>query len=427
MTKFNHFILILIFCQVPKMLLSQNIFSEQQAMSYLDQNYYSLEPVEGIYNVDVSFSLPGLSCQRCNYTEYTSQNYDKVFIYKSDGIIYHYSLTKGKSTGVFVSKNNAKYSFAQRYSFKIEGINDGLRLSDVSLDEVSIYDNEFEILMTGELKKIMNYFGYSISRNLSIRCEVDRPLLDEMICYTYDVSFKYKRIFPTKDYTPQPQYECGTGFVVSNRGEILTNFHVLKDFYYSKYSGSSNPELKVYVQNSSSQLTEYKASIITVDSTSDLAIICIAEPTFRGFGKLPYRIKSGGNLGQNVFTLGYPFQDVMGNNIKLSSGMITGTTGIRDNDLSYTLDLNLNPGNSGGPLFNNSGDVIGIVSARLSDEALGMKVENVSYAIKSERYLSRFDKSNLTEIPSTLKNLSLEQKIQKIKPFIVIVKARGKY
>ena len=117
----------------------------------------------------------------------------------------------------------------------------------------------------------------------------------------------------------------------------------------------------------------------------------------------------------------------MGQNIKLSTGMITGTTGIGDNENAYTLDLNLNPGNSGGPLFNNNGDVVGIVNARLNDEAVGMKVENVSYAIKSEKFNWSLLQKKSPTIPNKLKTLQLEEKIKKIKPFIVIIKARGRY
>ena len=187
-----------------------------------------------------------------------------------------------------------------------------------------------------------------------------------------------------------------------------------------------NAELKVFVQGTNS-VNEYKAIVTWFDSIKDLATVSISDKNFNGFANIPYRIKTGANLGQNVFTLGYPLQDVMGFNIKLSTGMITGTTGVRDNDYAYTLDLNLNPGNSGGPLFNNSGDVIGMVEARSSEEAVGVKVENVSYAIKSETFFWPSLQKISETIPNILKTLSLEEKIKRIKPFIVIIKSRGKY
>jgi S1-C subfamily serine protease len=412
-------------------LVSQTITSESQAMSYLDQNYYDLEKIEGIYSVDVKFTRPTMYCQPCQYQNYTLRDFDKVGILKSSNKIYQYSYIKGKTTGTFTVENSGNTSMysskSNQYTYKIDGINDQFRLSSASYDKLGVYSSNFSISITGvEINKIRDFFGYESNRYLNITCDRDQSLSPyESVCYSYDVTFIYNRIFPTENYTPQAQYGYGTGFVVSNNPLVITtNYHVVQD--YQKYSNSTKSELKIIIQGNNIT-SEFKANILSVDPINDIAYLTISDDNFIGFSAIPYQIKTGANIGQSVFSLGYPLQNVMGQNIKLSTGMITGTTGLGDNENAYTLDLNLNPGNSGGPLFNNNGEVVGIVNARLNDEALGMKVENVSYAIKSEKFNGSLLQKKSPTAPNKLKALQLEEKIKKIKPFIVIIKTRGRY
>ena len=232
MKYFQQFTFIFIFCLLHYNLFSQSIITnEQQAMGYFDQKFFSLDKLEGIYNVDISFQRPKSLCERCEYKEYVLYNYDKVAIYRSNGRIYHYSIKKGKITGTFVSIND----FLDIYSFIIQGINDQVRLSELTLDNIILKDDHFEISSNAKIDKVRNYFGYESTRNLNIKCKgSDDPLLEsleEVTCYDYDVHFKYNKSFPPKDYTPQPQYEYGTGFVISPKESlILTNYHVVRDY-----------------------------------------------------------------------------------------------------------------------------------------------------------------------------------------------------
>src|SRR5262249_13383666 len=96
-------------------------------------------------------------------------------------------------------------------------------------------------------------------------------------------------------------------------------------------------------------------------------------------------------LGSSVFTLGFPEPDIQGFEPKLTKGDVNGLAGTRDDERYFQISVPVQPGNSGGPLFNESGAVVGIVTKRLNDLAMlsrsGMVGQNVNYALKSAAIL----------------------------------------
>ena len=87
-----------------------------------------------------------------------------------------------------------------------------------------------------------------------------------------------------------------------------------------------------------------------------------------------------------MFTIGYPSIQIMGFRPKYTRGEISALTGIKDDPTVFQTSVPIQPGNSGGPLFNEKGEVIGLTTASLSlhaIESLGAVPQNVNYAIKS--------------------------------------------
>ena len=112
------------------------------------------------------------------------------------------------------------------------------------------------------------------------------------------------------------------------------------------------------------------------DKNNDLAIVKIDDPSFTTLGEVPYALATGlADVGEEVLTLGYPLNAVMGDEIKLTNGIISSRTGFQGDASSYQLSVAVYPGNSGGPLFNAQGDVVGVVNARLPESA--------TYAVKA--------------------------------------------
>ena len=169
---------------------------------------------------------------------------------------------------------------------------------------------------------------------------------------------------PYTEQEQQPSHWSGSGIALGSK-VFATNNHVV--------DGATH--LYVYFPETKSK---YKAETITVDATNDLALVRITDPQFKGFPDIQYGFKKAlEDVGTEVFVLGYPRVDTMGEEVKLTTGVVSSRSGFQGNQSQYQVSAPVQPGNSGGPLFNDSGELIGIVSAKHTDGA-----ENVSYAVK---------------------------------------------
>lgn len=162
------------------------------------------------------------------------------------------------------------------------------------------------------------------------------------------------------------QASSGTGFAISSNGYIVTNYHVIE--------GAKSIEVKGINGNFKRKLS---AEIAVADEKNDLVILKINNPNFTTLGNIPYTLKQTlAEVGESVFVLGYPMTSTMGEEVKLTNGIISSKTGFQGDISMYQISAPVQPGNSGGPLFDKNGNLLGIVSAK------HMLAENASYAIK---------------------------------------------
>lgn len=204
----------------------------------------------------------------------------------------------------------------------------------------------------------------------------------------------------------------GTGFFIDAKGYIATNYHVI----------NNATEIEIDCINKG-QKKSYKAKVISSDKQNDLAIIKIEDQNFKSYTKLPYNFKTQiSDIGSNVFALGYPMAlSVMGEEIKFTDGKISSKTGFQGDITTYQISVPVQPGNSGGPLFDYDGNIIGVVSAKI------MAADNVSYAIKSS-YL----KNLLDVLPETINtpndqgisSITLTEKIKLLSDYVVLIKIK---
>ena len=185
----------------------------------------------------------------------------------------------------------------------------------------------------------------------------------------------------------------GSGFLLSSNGLIATNAHVVE--------GAKSIKVKFLGANG---VITYNAKIELKDARNDVAIIKIDDISFKDFESLPYSLEEKCNIGEKAFTIGYPLNDVMGTNYKLTDGIISSNTGVEDDIRYYQITVPIQPGNSGGPLFNKDGNIVGITSAKLNSKAVGTNVENVNYAIKIA-YLNNILSMLPSYIPLSQKNI----------------------
>lgn len=232
----------------------------------------------------------------------------------------------------------------------------------------------------------------------------------------------------SKSQTPEPighrkrdkvQVGSGTGFLLDIVGYIITNFHVVEN--------AENIKVVFTELNKS-----YPAVIKYKDENNDLALLQIdsALDLRALLGELPYSIDFSGNVnvGQDVFTLGYPLSNVLGSsNSKLSTGIINGLTGLNEDPRLYQISIPIQPGNSGSPLLNYDGEVIGVIVSTLNSifflQYQGIIPQNVNFAIKSNHIKNLIDlipgKPSITLRKSNLKGLKLEQLYDRIKKYVV--------
>lgn len=213
---------------------------------------------------------------------------------------------------------------------------------------------------------------------------------------------------PNTQQQQQPSSWSGSGIAIGTK-LIATNHHVV--------DGATN--LAIYFPDTDK---EYRAEVVTVDATHDLAVVKVVDPSFNGFNNIKYGFKcEAEDVGTGVFVLGYPLVQSMGTEIKLTTGVVSSRSGYQGDKSQYQISAPVQPGNSGGPLFNDNGELIGIVSAKHTE------AENVSYAVKLS-YLKtlagNIEGVNLSR-SSQISNLSLTEKCKSVIPCTVMVLANN--
>jgi formylglycine-generating enzyme required for sulfatase activity len=202
----------------------------------------------------------------------------------------------------------------------------------------------------------------------------------------------------------------GTGFIITKDGFLLTNHHVVKDGrrYLIHHGGSL-----------------LNASRIGDDIENDLALLKIGGR----FDPVDFAPSGSAKLGQSVFAYGFPNPGIQGVAVKVTRGIISGLTGIMDNERTYQIDAAVQPGNSGGPLTDESGNVLGVVSARINPQfaisSSGMLPENVNFAIKSRwvrTFLSKYpDVESQTAPVSTNGTIVVEEAVERVSKSTVLI------
>ena len=221
----------------------------------------------------------------------------------------------------------------------------------------------------------------------------------------------YLKMYPTSNMEAEllssTDEWSGTGFALKN-GYIVTNYHVVDDAKSILVYGVNG--------NSSSGL---KAEVVASDKTSDLAIIKITDSRFSGFGTIPYAIKNQMvDVGEDIWVLGYPLTQVLGNEIKLTNGLVSSKSGYQGDISTYQISAPIQPGNSGGPLFDSKGNIVGIINAGVPG------AENVGYAIKTSYLNNLIDSYSLTSIIPTTNNISslqLKDQVKKVNNYVFLL------
>jgi len=196
----------------------------------------------------------------------------------------------------------------------------------------------------------------------------------------------------------------GTGFAITSDGLIATNSHVVQ--------GADS----VFVENVDGE--SFKAEVLYTEN--DITILKIIDSKFKGLGAIPYTFKrSESDLAENISTFGYPSGKPVYHN-----GVINAASGLNGDSIHYQVSVPINFGNSGGPLWDSKGNIIGITDAKQG------RVEGDHYAIKAKYLLDAIrniptdsldEKVSLNK-KNALVGLSEDRKLKKEKNYVFMVK-----
>ena len=369
---------------------SQNQTVKDSLINAFDNRPQDLDPMEGIW-------VFGMTKR----------------IYDIDSLI---SESRDYSTSEFsISKKN-------KISFNIFKINE----SDNSLDSYPAYFekiaiknkytvNRFFNKNSEEVKTIAevidnNYFQYTIKAPESFFKKSKEYNPDRVMYLTY-FGFKKYPFAAVSDKSPNIDWKVsGSGLVIDKRGYIVTNHHVIKN------ADTIHVEL-----TKDGKKYRYLAKVVVKDKKHDLAILKVTDHKPLPFYSIPFKISESQSLiGTQVFALGYPLPVLMGREIKFTEGRISSQNGSAGDIASFQFSAPLQPGNSGGPLFDFEGNLVGINFAHIKPDY----ADNVAYAIKPVYLFNLAQK--LPERPSlryqnTMKNRNFKQKIELLSQYVVFI------
>ena len=215
----------------------------------------------------------------------------------------------------------------------------------------------------------------------------------------------------------------GSGFLISITGLVATNCHVI--------DGVENINILIPGHEK-----EYEASIVLKDENNDLSILRIEgfrySETYTD--EIPYSFAdpTSVRVGQEAYTIGYPLGSFLGKSAKLSKGIISSLFGIKDDPRLYQISNPIQPGNSGSPLFNMNGELIGVVVASLNSkyflEQASIIPQNVNFAIKAN-YLRNLvlllpEGNEVLNRKNKLSGMNLETQVAQLSPYVVTVNVK---
>ena len=361
---------------------AQPFKTQAAARDYFATHISELDPIEGIYDAEnvVVASIPGYGAQR-KVQNFTWAIWKKEI--EGEDPMYMVESVAGDYKGVMSA---------------IERIGETMTYKLIRSDARNqIHKERFEL-------EDLFAFGYSYR--------------DALGNGTLTVTLRASKKYPTRsmyeaafnkatEEASLPQKWTGSGFALKD-GYVVTNHHVIENAKSIKIRG---------IKGDFSQ--SYNASVAISDKNNDIALIKINDSNFQGFGNIPYAIASTtSEVGEDVFVLGYPLTATMGDEIKYTTGVISSKTGFQGDISLYQISAPIQPGNSGGPLFDSKGNIIGIVSSKHSE------AENVGYAIKSLFLKSLIESySSVPIIPDklTISTNTRPDQIKIVKPFVFLI------
>lgn len=166
--------------------------------------------------------------------------------------------------------------------------------------------------------------------------------------------------------------KSGTGFVVSASGHIVTNSHVINGCV-GDLKGNLTGEAAMVLR------------VVSTDTNNDLALLqAPSTATFKDFARIRDR---SFHSGDSVVAICFPYHGLLSSDFTVTTGIVSSLSGMRNDTRFLQISAPVQPGNSGGPLFDTSGQIVGVVTGKIPGlriaAATGDIPENINFAIKT--------------------------------------------
>ena len=352
--------------------------SEAKVRAYMDDQ--KLDPVEGVYN----------------YAAAAGEITYKVALLKKDFKYFGYIL---ESSSDKWTPGKIKFRLDETAYENIFEMNWVMSRGKNETKSPSLYKNQQLKFVIGDRKMYLHKIYPKLSTTVK-KPETKQPGEEKPDTNTTENGLEWRG--------------NGSGIFIGKDGIIVTNNHVVEDAEEIIIDFKTN-----YGHNN------FKAKVLKHDAVNDLAIIQITDENFKSLEKLPYNFSTETvDVGTSVFALGYPMAlSIMGKEIKFTDGKVSSKTGFQDDVTTYQTTTPIQPGNSGGPLFDYNGNLIGINSSGLAYEI----ADNVSYSIKStyvKNLVDVLDKDITLPSDKSLNNQDLTKIIKVLSNFVVLIKIK---
>lgn len=350
-------IFIPLFCTIAQVEFNNKTIKEWREIF---NKYESFEKMEGLYNVK--------EISETNANGYLKTTNDAIYATKLiNNKLYVFSSVTDKKTNI----EQTKLEFQSGFYFLPLGNNVYKTVFEDIVDSES-FKTYFNILESSDVTNSLLTFEYGSSTQFeTLRSKSIYLKLSAVAKKIY--SPRFNNLISISNLVSQ-----GTGFIINNEGYIITNNHVVRNGSYYEV---------VYNDKT------YKAKFVA-ESTLDLSILKIdSYNTFYSFVNLGN--SDNLKLGTKLFALGFPLESILGNSIKLSDGILSSVNGFLGNSNYFQTSATLNEGNSGGPIFGESGAILGVSTSKLN------KGDNIYYGLKINKVKDFLVEENVNFVTTT--------------------------
>lgn len=249
---------------------------------------------------------------------------------------------------------------------------------------------------------ILSTGGYLLKKQSNEITDLKRDVTE--LKYSQDAIIEGLKVAARKPATTYaPANIEGTGFALNNKGYFVTSWHMV------------NNADSVFVTNTT--IGRASAKLVHSDPALDIAIYKMDNTELLKSQPFPFSFKNqSADIGDKIFTLGYPRRDAV-----YGEGALSSLTGFNNDTTMYQISIPVNPGNSGGPLMDEQGNIIGVIRGKqTSAEATGfaIKLDLVKQSISKLENDSLKKDLSFEAKRSPLKGLKRSEQIKRIQPFV---------